>query len=115
MLALRSEFSLGLPIGATNNAVPGDPDGEFFLWRGQGQWVKQFAPDALFLARTNLQFTGEALVPLEQFGLGGLDSVRGYRQDLFLVDNGIFASAEARIPILRVNRRRGVFQIVPFF
>jgi len=32
-------------------------------------------------------WSDRALVP-EQFGLGGLESVRGYRQDLLLTDNG---------------------------
>ena len=113
VLALRSEFSVGLPLGATDN--PTSPDGEFLLWRGQAQWVKQLAPDTLILLRSNLQFADRALVPLEQFGLGGLDSVRGYPQDLLLVDNGIYAAVEARIPIFRVTRRDGVFQLVPFF
>jgi len=27
--------------------------------------------------------------PIEQFGLGGLESVRGYRQDLLLTDNAL--------------------------
>ena len=112
IFGLRSEFSVGLPISATINSVP--PDGEFFLWRAQAQWVKQFAPDTLFVARTNMQFADRPVVPFEQFGIGGLNSVRGYRQNLFLLDNGVFASVEGRIPILRVFNEQGVLQIVPF-
>ncbi|MGF1600799.1 MAG: ShlB/FhaC/HecB family hemolysin secretion/activation protein [Thermosynechococcaceae cyanobacterium] len=113
VFALRSEFALGLnALGATNNAVA--PDGQFFLWRGQAQWVKRLAPDTLFLARSNVQFADRPLPSLAQFGLGGGDSVRGYRQDLLLVDNGIFGSAEVRIPILRVARRKGILHLVPF-
>lgn len=51
---------------------------------------------------------------LEQFTLGGLYSVRGYRQDLLLTDNGVFASAEVRLPILRVDSVKGVLQVAPF-
>jgi hemolysin activation/secretion protein len=34
------------------------------------------------------------LLPIEQFGIGGSDTVRGYRQDAVLADSGIFGSAE---------------------
>ena len=112
IFGLRSEFSIGLPISATINSVP--PDGEFFLWRGQAQWVKQFAPDTLFVARTNMQFADRPVVPFEQFGIGGLNSVRGYRQNFFLLDNGVFASVEGRIPVLRAFNEEGVLQVVPF-
>jgi hemolysin activation/secretion protein len=64
--------------------------------------------------RSDLQFSTRALVPLEQFSLGGLQSVRGYRQDALLTDNGFFASAEVRLPILRVEKLEGVLQVVPF-
>ncbi len=46
--------------------------------------------------------------------MGGLDSVRGYRQDFLLADNGAFAGAEVQIPILRLSQSRGVLQVVPF-
>jgi hemolysin activation/secretion protein len=53
-------------------------------------------------------------VPLEQFSLGGLQSVRGYRQDLLLTDNGAFASVEVRLPVLRVSDWNAVLQVAPF-
>jgi hemolysin activation/secretion protein len=51
---------------------------------------------------------------VEQFGLGGLESVRGYRQDLLLTDGGLFGSAELRLPLFRAPKIKGVMQIVPF-
>lgn len=114
VLALRSQFNIGLGFGfgATLNEEP--PDSRFFDWRGQGQYVRQLAPDLLFVVRSDLQLSDRPLVPLEQFALGGLYSVRGYRQDLLLTDNGFFTSAEVRFPILRVASIQGVLQIVPF-
>ena len=112
VFALRSEFSFGLPIAATENPLP--PDGEFFIWRGQAQWVRQLAPDTLVLLRSNVQLADRPIVPFEQFGIGGLNSARGYRQNLFLVDNGVFISAEGRVPILRIYNGEGVLQIAPF-
>ncbi|MDY6783608.1 MAG: ShlB/FhaC/HecB family hemolysin secretion/activation protein [Cyanobacteriota bacterium] len=113
-IALRSQFSLGVDwLDATENPEP--PDSHFVSWRGQGQWVRLLAPDTLFLLRTDLQFSDRPLLALEQFGLGGIDSVRGYRQDFLLADSGWFASAEARIPVLRVPSIDGVLQVAPFF
>ena len=74
----------------------------------------RLAPDTLFVLRSSVQLANQPLLSLEQFTLGGLFSVRGYRQNLLLTDNGVFASAEVRLPILRVNEINGVLQIVPF-
>nr|MDJ0572214.1 ShlB/FhaC/HecB family hemolysin secretion/activation protein [Pleurocapsa sp. MO_192.B19] len=113
VFAVRSQFSLGLDIfNATVNDEP--PDSRFFAWRGQGQYVRSLFPDSLLVVRSDLQFSTRALVPLEQISLGGLSSVRGYRQDALLTDNGFFASAEVRLPILRVESVKGVLQVAPF-
>lgn len=113
VIAARSQFNLGLGIfNATINDDP--PDGRFFYWQGQAQWVRLLAPDTLFLLRTNIQIADRPLVPLEQFGIGGLDSVRGYRQDALLSDGGLFASAELRIPVYRVPERQLTLQVTPF-
>jgi hemolysin activation/secretion protein len=113
VLAFRSQFSLGIDaFDATRNPEP--PDGQFFDWLGQGQYVRRLAPDTLLVLRSSLQLSANPLLSLEQFTLGGLYSVRGYRQDLLLTDNGIFASAEIRLPILRVDNIQGLLQIAPF-
>jgi hemolysin activation/secretion protein len=113
VIALRSQFSLGLDaFDATVNES--SPDSRFVAWRGQGQWVRQLAPDTLVLVRSDLQFADRPLVALEQFSLGGIDSVRGYRQDTLLTDNGLLFSAEARLPILRVRRIDSLLQLTPF-
>jgi hemolysin activation/secretion protein len=66
------------------------------------------------LLRSDVQLATGELLPLEQMGLGGLDTVRGYRQDLLLTDNGVFASAELRYPIYRTRDKKGVLQVTPF-
>ncbi len=113
VLSVRSQFSFGIDLfDATINDSP--PDGKFFEWQGQGQYVRSLAPDTLLILRSNLQLTSRPLVPLEQYNLGGLYSVRGYRQDLFQTDNGVFLSAEARFPVLRIDWLEGLLQVVPF-
>ena len=113
VLALRSQFSVGLDIfDATINSNA--PDSTFLAWRGQSQWARKLDDDFLFLLRGDIQIS-DNLVPLEQFRLGGATSVRGYRRDVSLSNSGLFASAELRVPVLRINKLDGVVQLVPFF
>lgn len=119
VLALRSEFDLG--INAFNTTVPFDapynldtPNSNYFLWRGQGQWVHLLGPDFLFLTRFNLQVANSTLPSLEQFALGGLGSVVGYRQNTLLTDNGAFAAVELRVPLYRIPEEKAVLQLIPF-
>ena len=72
------------------------------------------APDTLLLLRTDVQLADRSLLALEQISEGGQDTVRGYRQDLLLADNGLFASAEVRIPLLRLPKLNGLLQLTPF-
>ncbi len=113
VIAARSAFNFGIgAFDATINANA--PDSRFFSWQGQAQWVRLLAEDTLLLIRANMQLADRSLLPIEQFGLGGLGSVRGYRQDLLLTDNGVFATAEVQYPILRIPQWQGVLQVVPF-
>lgn len=113
VIALRSQFSLGIDVlNPTINQNP--PDSRFFAWQGQAQWVRLLAPETLLLLRLNMQLASRTLLPLEQFALGGQDSVRGYRQDYLLTDNGTFASAELQVPILRLPQIGSTLQAIPF-
>ncbi len=106
----RSQFSLG--IGAFDATISENaPDSRFFSWQGQAQWVRLLAPETIALLRLNTQLATTTLVPFEQFSVGGQESVRGYRQDFLLADNGVFASAEIQVPILRAG---GTLQVIPF-
>jgi hemolysin activation/secretion protein len=114
VIAARSQFSIGVDaFGVNISNTP--PDGRFFSWRGQGQWVRLLAPDTLFILRGDVQVSHKALVPLEQIGIGGQSTVRGYRQDLIFADNGFLASAELRYPLIRAPKIKGLLQITPFF
>jgi hemolysin activation/secretion protein len=113
VIAARSQFSFGIgAFDATINAE--EPDSRFLAWQGQAQWVRLLAPDTLLLLRANTQIATTSLLPIEQFGTGGLGSVRAYRQDFLLTDNAVFASAEVQLPILRSSRSRNVLQLTPF-
>ncbi len=114
VLALRSQFNIGLDVfDSTVNDDP-LPDSRFFAWRGQGQYVRRIGQNSLVVLRSDLQLATTNLVPLEQFSVGGLQSVRGYRQDALLTDNGFFTSAEVRLPIYQARSVEGLLSVVPF-
>jgi hemolysin activation/secretion protein len=113
VFAARSQFSLGTKfLGATAN--DSGPDSRFLAWRGQAQYVRLLAPETLLIVRSDIQLADRPLLSLEQMGIGGVQSVRGYRQDLLLTDSGAIASAEVRIPVWRVPEVQGLLQIAPF-
>ncbi len=110
VLAARSQFSFGIDaFDATINDT--GTDGRFFAWLGQFQWVQQLSSKTLMLAKINAQLTPDALLPLELISLGGVDTVRGYRQNELVADNGIVGSVELRFPLTSDN----LLQIRPFF
>ncbi|MTJ54554.1 ShlB/FhaC/HecB family hemolysin secretion/activation protein [Anabaena sp. UHCC 0253] len=114
VFALRSQFSLG--INAFNSTINDQaPDSQFITWRGQTQYLRLLTPDTTLLLRSDLQLADRPLVPLEQLSIGGQQSVRGYRQDQLLADNGLFASAELRTPILKIPQWQTTVQLSPFF
>jgi len=99
VFAARSQFSIGIDaFDATVNDI--GTDGRFFAWLGQFQYVQQLTPSrVLFLARIDTQLTPDSLLPLEQFAIGGAGTVRGYRQNQIVSDNGILGGIEFRIPL----------------
>lgn len=114
VFALRSQFSFG--INALDSTINDKaPDSEFITWRGQSQYLRLLTPDTTLLLRSELQLADRPLVPLEQLSIGGQQSVRGYRQDQLLADNGLFASAELRTSILKIPNWQTTIQLTPFF
>ncbi|AHJ28603.1 BamA/TamA family outer membrane protein [Nodularia spumigena CS-584] len=110
VLYVRSQFSLGIDaFNATIN--DSDPDSRFFAWRGQATWVRRLSANTLQI-RADMQLADRPLLPLEQIGLGGANSVRGYRQDTFLTDNRLLLSAEFYIPVWQ--EETGILQLIPF-
>ena len=115
VFAARSQVSAGIDaFDATVNE--GQPDGKFVAWRGQAQWLRQLksSSNINLLLRSDLQISTDDLVPLERFSLGGINSVRGYRQDALLGDSGLLASAEVRVPFYRWSDNQSSVSAVPF-
>jgi hemolysin activation/secretion protein len=116
VIAARSRFSMGIgALGATTWDAH-VADSKFMSWLGQFQLVKVFKPyDFQLLFKTDMQFCNDPLLPLEQMAVGGRYSVRGYRENHFVRDQGIVASLEFRIPIFRDLSWADYLQIATFF
>jgi hemolysin activation/secretion protein len=101
VLAARAWVKFGLAGGgATRN--PGFPDSNFTARYAQLQWVRRLSEIGNQLVlRFDAQDTNGALLPSEKFALGGMDSVRGYRENRLVKDRGWAASAEYRHPVGR--------------
>ncbi len=120
--AFRSTFSFGLhALDATIH--PEEPDGEFITWLGQLQWLRRLETlDSQVIVRGDLRLADDSLLPMEKFAIGGMSTVRGYRENEMTPDNGAIASVEWRVPIVRlqipgISRRPadGELQVCPFF
>ena len=118
--------------GDASAAASENPDSKFFSWLGQGQYVRRIfdtpalrqKPDAfgwnmlretLLVLRANAQISDRPLLALEQFSIGGMQSVRGYRENELLRDNGVFASAELRVPLWLAKDKSPIVSLAPFF
>ncbi len=109
-----SNFNFGLGIfDATENAPP-TPDGQFFSWLGQFQRVQRLSQQHLLIAQLDLQYSPNTLLPSDQFAIGGGQSLRGYRQNVLLADNGFRFSVEDRITLMRDEAGLPSVQIAPF-
>lgn len=103
----RTTLSVGLDaLDATHHDGPAVPDGQFVSFLLQTQWARRLtARDALLILRLDGQLASDPLLGLEQFAVGGHGSVRGYRENTLVRDQGAVASAELRVPLMRRGSR----------
>ena len=118
--SLRSQFNFGVDIFDATDNDSSTPDGSFFSWQFQSQRLQVLGQDNLLVIQANLQLTPDALLPNQQFVIGGGQSVRGYRQNARFGDNGFRFSIEDRITLARHEVEEfdalgdPSFQIAPF-
>ena len=101
-VSFRSTFNVGMnALGATKETNKKYADGEYFSWLGQAYYTYQAMDNgAQLVMRGNLQFSNDHLLPLEQFSIGGVYSVRGYRENTLVRDEGYNFTLEFQYPIL---------------
>lgn len=128
----RSTFSIGTDLF---NATPSreladddETDSRFLSWLGQLQYARRLPIDSLWgggqlsrlfdearlLLRGDLQLAADQLVSLEDFAVGGANSVRGYRQNELVRDQGYVASAELQLPFKGGEQGIGALSLALF-
>ncbi len=116
VFALSSELNFGLDLfdATVNDSAP---DGLFFSWLGQVQWTKALNQDRNLLLVTRLatQLTPDSLLPLEQLTLGGIGTIRGYRQNQEVGDNGVVGTIEIYVPLVGDHISSSNLNLIPFF
>lgn len=113
VFTLRSTFS----AGTTNSLSPVNgigPTRHFVAWLGQTQWAGRLEGGHQFILLGNVQYAPQTLLTLEKLGIGGANTVRGYRETQLLRDNGFVVSAEYRIPVFHNDAGESRTQLAPF-
>jgi hemolysin activation/secretion protein len=73
--------------------------------RASANYLAPLSGGWLWSAKTQVQYSGDALIAGEQFGLGGAASVRGTAERAITGDGGLFASVELSTHELRPGLR----------
>jgi len=112
--AVRSQFNLGTGLLGATHHTGATPDGQFLSWLGQIQRVQILNPNNLLITQLDLQLAPGALLSSQQFVIGGGQSIRGYRQNVRLGDNGCRLSIEDRIALQHNEDGAAILQLAPF-
>ncbi|MEM1141807.1 MAG: ShlB/FhaC/HecB family hemolysin secretion/activation protein [Pseudomonadota bacterium] len=93
------------------------PDNDFTNLVAQLNYVRQ-PPWGGARALLNLtwQYSDEPLLPTLKLAVGGVSTVRGYRENQLVRDRGVVARGELRIPLFQGSKTLGPwgFQLAPF-
>jgi hemolysin activation/secretion protein len=103
LFAVRSDIRWGVDVlGATVSDAA--PDARYLAWLGQLQWVRRLPVlDSKLVLRGVAQLASDALLPSEKIAIGGMDTVRGYRENLHTTDRGMAAGIEWQVPVGHVK------------
>ncbi len=104
-VAFNLSYSKNIPGGNHGNQAAFDEPGQragaqadYKIFRAGLAYSQQLPADFLARVAVNAQWTSDLLVPGEQFGMGGQDSVRGYYERETANDSGQRFSIEAYGP-----------------
>ncbi len=113
VIAARTTFSFGLD---ELNPILGDEfDPEYFTWMTQASWVESVSEnDTLLVVKLFHQHTDDRVVSMEQFSLGGVNTIRGYRENQLIRDNAFIISPELRFPVYKDRYGKALVYLIPF-
>jgi hemolysin activation/secretion protein len=115
VIATRIIASVGVDALNATKASGDIADGQFVSVLARTQWARRFEfLNGQMLARLDGQLADRALLGLEQFGMGGHRTVRGYRENTLIRDNGVVASLEYRATLWSNVVSGASFEAGPF-
>ena len=111
-LTLEGVYNLGDPLGCSKESDFSQQrfgtDPNYWLLRAQLARIQTFggsltdegyAGRSILFAKAEAQYAGGPLIPAEQMGVGGANSVRGYKEREFLGDHAGVFTLEYRTPL----------------
>lgn len=115
VLAGSVQVSVGLDAFGATQAHGDAPDGQFVSAMIRAQWARRLNfLDSQLITHFDAQFANVALLGMEQMTLGGRWSIRGYRENTLIRDNGLIGSLEWRVPLWIEANGRAVVEVGPF-
>ncbi len=117
VLSFRSSFNIGIDAFDATTHSDNKPDSHYFSWLGQLRYVHNLDQRGTqFFFRGDVQLASRNLLPLERFALGGVYTIRGYRQNEMVRDEGYALGFELRYPLILPNEANGhKLNLVPFY
>lgn len=76
-------------------------DETYFYYKGNAMYQKNYAHGHMITARGDLQWASKALPSAKSMYLGGMNSVRGYRESIIGSEKGVNLSIEYSVPITK--------------
>lgn len=117
VLALRASYAWGHTNVQDVAELPPSslPARRFGLWVAQASYTRQLFDRAAQLgARLSWQHTSDHLLPLDALALGGLGTVRGFRQNQLVRDRGCVLNLELEIPLRQDAADGWALSLTPF-
>jgi hemolysin activation/secretion protein len=115
VFTLRSAISAGIDaLGATDQKE--EPDSEFLTWLVESQYSRRMNKRGdLLVLHGGLGLANDSLPPPAQVCLGGRYTVRGYRENFLVRDNGFYGGVDYQIPVVTDEKELGWnLWLVPF-
>ena len=99
VLAMRTALSVGFDgLDATNQLT--EPDGQFVTWTVDGQYSRRVHERGdLLVLHAGFQLSDDPLPPPAQMRIGGRYTVRGYRENTLVRDNGVYLGIDYQLPL----------------
>nr|WP_281375149.1 ShlB/FhaC/HecB family hemolysin secretion/activation protein [Aquabacterium terrae] len=114
-LALRSTFTWGR-TNIDTSVDPAAPARRYAFWLGQAQFAQRLGvlPGAQLVLKATVQHSRDRLLPLERLAVGGVASVRGYRENQLVRDSGAIGTVELQMPVIGTAESEPRVILAPF-